>query len=45
MPNIKTLVEEALEASGMGAQRPLKMTQDDFIRLLSEFNSRGVHFA
>ena len=45
IPNIKALVEEVLSECGMADQRPLKMSQDDFIQLLSSFNQKGIHFS
>jgi 18S rRNA (adenine1779-N6/adenine1780-N6)-dimethyltransferase len=45
MPDVKMLVEEALAECDLAGQRPLKMSQDDFIQLLSAMNQRGIHFS
>lgn len=44
IPDMKALVEDALSACEMEGQRASKMTQDEFIQLLSAFNERGIHF-
>lgn len=45
IPDIKELVEAALEACDLTNTRPLTMGQDQFIQLLSAFNERGIHFS
>ena len=41
----KARVVGVLESNGLDQQRSGKMSQDDFLRLLSLFNAAGVHFA
>ncbi len=41
----KARVIGVLESNGLDQQRSGKMSQDDFLRLLSLFNAAGVHFA
>ena len=41
----KVRVIGVLESNGLDQQRSGKMSQDDFLRLLSLFNAAGVHFA
>ena len=41
----KARVVNVLETNGLDQQRSGKMSQDDFLRLLSLFNAAGVHFA
>ena len=41
----KSRVIGVLESNGLDQQRSGKMSQDDFLRLLSLFNAAGVHFA
>ena len=41
----KARVVDVLERNGLDGQRSGKMSQDDFLRLLSLFNAAGVHFA
>jgi 18S rRNA (adenine1779-N6/adenine1780-N6)-dimethyltransferase len=42
---VKQLIEEVLATDGFGEMRSSKMSQDDFLRLLAEFNAKGIHFA
>ena len=39
LPNMKALVESSLEACQLAESRPSKMTQDEFIQLLSAFSA------
>ena len=41
----KARVVGVLESNGLDQLRSGKMSQDDFLRLLSLFNAAGVHFA
>mmetsp|Transcript_42653 Transcript_42653/g.51789 ORF Transcript_42653/g.51789 Transcript_42653/m.51789 type:complete len:354 (+) Transcript_42653:426-1487(+) len=41
----KAKIEGILAEGGYEQQRSSKMTQDDFLQMLSLFNSRGIHFA
>jgi len=45
LPSMKGLVEEVLAIEQFKDKRAARMDLDDFLALLSEFNSRGVHFA
>ncbi|KAM3577559.1 hypothetical protein VYU27_000438 [Nannochloropsis oceanica] len=42
---IRTLVEEVVALPAFEGKRAAKMDLDDFLALLAEFNSRGVHFS
>ena len=42
---VKQLIEDVLATDGFGEMRSSKMSQDDFLRLLAVFNSKGIHFA
>lgn len=42
---VKQLIEDVLATDGFGEMRSSKMSQDDFLRLLATFNSKGIHFA
>jgi 18S rRNA (adenine1779-N6/adenine1780-N6)-dimethyltransferase len=42
---VKQLIEDVLATDGFGEMRSSKMSQDDFLRLLAEFNAKGIHFA
>ncbi|KAF8057751.1 DIM1A [Scenedesmus sp. PABB004] len=44
-PEFKALVMRVLTAGGFEAMRPAKMTQDDFLKLLADFNAAGIHFS
>ena len=44
-PNMKDVVCGVLERTDMSEKRAAKLDQDDFLLLLSSFNSAGVHFA
>ena len=44
-PVVKQLIEDVLAADGFVDMRSSKMSQDDFLRLLAAFNSKGIHFA
>lgn len=37
-------IEGILQATGLSDERTAKLTQDDFLRLLSAFNEQGIHF-
>jgi hypothetical protein len=41
----KARVIGVLESNQMDGARSSKLTQDDFLRLLSLFNAEGIHFA
>jgi 18S rRNA (adenine1779-N6/adenine1780-N6)-dimethyltransferase len=41
----KELVMKVLTEGGFEQQRPAKMTQEDFLRLLAAFNAAGIHFS
>ena len=42
---VKQLIEDVLATDGFAEMRSSKMSQDDFLRLLAVFNSKGIHFA
>jgi len=42
---VKQLIEDVLATDGFAEMRSSKMSQDDFLRLLATFNSKGIHFA
>ena len=42
---VKQLIEDVLATDGFVDMRSSKMSQDDFLRLLATFNSKGIHFA
>ena len=42
---VRELVDSILEKSGFGKRRPRLMDIDDFLSLLKELNSEGLHFA
>lgn len=42
---VKQLIEDVLTTDGFAEMRSSKMSQDDFLRLLAVFNSKGIHFA
>ncbi|KAJ7547052.1 hypothetical protein O6H91_08G066700 [Diphasiastrum complanatum] len=42
---IKETVQTVLQEGGYQNKRSSKMTQDDFIKLLSQLNNAGIHFA
>lgn len=44
-PEFKELVMSVLLKGGYEQMRPAKMTQDDFLKLLAEFNAAGIHFS
>ena len=44
-PNMKDVVCKVLEHTDMSDKRAAKLDQDDFLLLLSSFNSAGVHFS
>lgn len=41
----KELVMSVLQKGGFEQMRPAKMTQDDFLKLLADFNAVGIHFS
>ena len=41
----RAVVDSVLEATGFAEQRSSKMDMDDFLALLAQFNSAGVHFS
>lgn len=41
----KELVMSVLQKGGYEQMRPAKMTQDDFLKLLADFNAAGIHFS
>ena len=41
----KDKVTGILEEHGFADKRSAKMTQDDFLQLLTVFNQNGIHFA
>ena len=41
----KELVMKVLVEGGFEQQRPAKMTQEDFLRLLAAFNAAEIHFS
>lgn len=42
---LRDKVQEVLKQKEYGSQRSAKLTQDDFLLLLSLFNQAGFHFA
>jgi 18S rRNA (adenine1779-N6/adenine1780-N6)-dimethyltransferase len=44
-PDMRTVVSDVLEETGMSGKRAIKMDQDDFLSLLDAFNRAGVHFS
>jgi 18S rRNA (adenine1779-N6/adenine1780-N6)-dimethyltransferase len=42
---LRDKVQEVLKQKDYGSQRSAKLTQDDFLLLLSLFNQAGFHFA
>ena len=42
---LKDKVQSVLKQQDFGSRRSAKMTQDDFLLLLSLFNQAGFHFA
>lgn len=42
---MKAKVEEVLNKSGMSEKRARTMDIDDFLQLLHDFNSEGIHFS
>jgi len=42
---LKDKVQEVLAQQDFGSRRSAKLTQDDFLLLLSLFNQAGFHFA
>ena len=42
---LKDKVQSVLEHQDFGSRRSAKLTQDDFLLLLSMFNQAGFHFA
>jgi 18S rRNA (adenine1779-N6/adenine1780-N6)-dimethyltransferase len=41
----KDLVMSVLTAGGFDQMRPAKMSQEDFLKLLADFNAAGIHFS
>jgi 18S rRNA (adenine1779-N6/adenine1780-N6)-dimethyltransferase len=41
----RELVLSVLSAGGYESMRPAKMTQEDFLKLLADFNAAGIHFS
>jgi 18S rRNA (adenine1779-N6/adenine1780-N6)-dimethyltransferase len=41
----KEIVMSVLTAGGFDQMRPAKMTQEDFLKLLADFNAAGIHFS
>jgi 18S rRNA (adenine1779-N6/adenine1780-N6)-dimethyltransferase len=41
----KEIVMAVLTAGGFDQMRPAKMTQEDFLKLLADFNAAGIHFS
>jgi 18S rRNA (adenine1779-N6/adenine1780-N6)-dimethyltransferase len=44
-PEFKELVMSVLIDNGFEQMRPAKMTQEDFLKLLADFNAAGIHFS
>lgn len=44
-PEFKELVMRVLTAGGFDQMRPAKMTQEDFLKLLADFNAADIHFS
>jgi 18S rRNA (adenine1779-N6/adenine1780-N6)-dimethyltransferase len=44
-PEFKELVMNVLIQNGFEQMRPAKMTQEDFLKLLADFNAAGIHFS
>lgn len=44
-PEFKELVLGVLIRGGFEQMRPSKMTQEDFLKLLADFNAAGIHFS
>jgi 18S rRNA (adenine1779-N6/adenine1780-N6)-dimethyltransferase len=44
-PEFKELVLSVLIQNGFEQMRPAKMTQEDFLKLLADFNAAGIHFS
>lgn len=44
-PEFKELVMGVLTSNGFEQMRPAKMTQEDFLKLLADFNAAGIHFS
>ena len=42
--HVKEVIEKVLNTYGYVEMRAIKMTQDDFLNLLAEFNQRDIHF-
>lgn len=42
---VKGKIEQVFETTGLGAKRPAKCTQKDFLTLLHAFHQVGLHFA
>lgn len=45
LSELKSEVAAVLESHDLGAQRSAKLSQDDFLLLLSLFNKAGFHFS
>ena len=43
--DVAKLVEQVVSSEAWNGKRASKLSLDDFLQLLSEFNERGIHFA